>query len=109
MSENNRSMGPALRSLGDCAVQLTLRRDDFNVVQVMSDKGEPMNAPARTLIVVQARSYRELPKSDGDDHSSDIWELRVSEQSPAGVVLAMIYVHGEDILCVKAMSKVALG
>jgi hypothetical protein len=112
-------MGPVLRALGGGEVTLTLRKEDFNVVQVTSPDGTPMSAPARTLIVVQARSYRELP-ADGIEFArggekrtafppTDIWELRVPEETKAGIVLALVFVHGEDILCVKAASKVALG
>jgi Fe-S cluster assembly ATPase SufC len=102
-------MGPVLRALGGGEVTLTLRKEDFNVVQVMSPDGAPMSAPARTLIVIQARSYRELRSDDVDFPLTDIWELRVPEETKAGIVLALVFVHGEDILCVKAASKVALG
>lgn len=108
---SGKSMGPVLRSLGGGEVQITLRQEDFNVVQVVSPDGKPMSAPARTLIAVQVRSYRELTDTVSPDllPPLDIWELRVPEESKAGTLLALVYIHGEDILCVKAMSKVAVG
>lgn len=98
---STKSMGPVLRHLGGKEpVEVMTRTRDFNIQTVTAPDGRQVDMPADTLVAFSAVSFRELGEG------SDIWEFRTMMKSEAGPVAALMYWHGEDILTVRAMSKV---
>jgi hypothetical protein len=102
-------MNLALRELcdadsasGEGPIEVMTRYRDFNVVTVQNPQGQPMQAPADSLIAFTAQRFREL----GD--KSGVWEFRVEAPTKPGAPTAMarLYLCGEDILTVRALSKV---
>ena len=94
----------ALRELKEGPVDVQLRAEDFNIVDVQGPGGEKQSIPARSLISFSSVMFREL--SDGGELSG-CWEFRVPEEAPeGGHQTRLIYVSGRDILMVRGLSKV---
>jgi len=94
------AMGLALRTLKEGPVEVLTRVMDFNLQQIVGPQGQPMEYPANTLIAFKALAFREVGESD-------LWEFRTQEPSEAGPVSALLYLRGEDIFLIRALSKVA--
>lgn len=83
------------------------RFTDFNVVTVTGPQGQPMNAPANSLIAFTAHAFREL--LDETEARTGVWEFRVDAPTPGGgVASARMFFSGTDLLSVRAMSKVVV-
>lgn len=94
------SMGIALRNLnGQGPIEILTRVSDFNISTVEGPDGKSMSVPANTLVAFTAQSFRELG-------SDDVWEFRTMTPTPAGPAASLIYLRGEDLFMVRAMSKV---
>lgn len=95
---------------GEGPVEVMTRVEDFNVVTVQNQQGQPMRAPARSLIVFTAMAFRELgDKSGKASFQSGVWEFRVEAPTKPGSAptMARLFVAGEDILTIRAPSAIA--
>lgn len=104
-------MGVVLRSLcnggsGDGPIEILTTKTDFNVITVEGPRG-PMEAPANSLVVFTAFSFRELLH---DSVPCDVWEFRVQSATKPGAppTWAMLYLAGVDIFLIRTPSKVAV-
>ena len=111
-------MGVALRHLcgdrssGEGPLAVMTRLSDFNVVTVQDPQGNPMSAPANSLVAFTAQSFRELSREgpvEGVEEPCDVWEFRVQTpgRDSAPSTWALMYLSGADIFLVRAPSKVA--
>ena len=104
-------MGRVLRELangdlnGEGPVEVMTRYQDFNIVTVQGPNGQPVNAPANSLISFTAQRFRELTDEGG---RTDTWEFRVDVPTGAGAppTSARMYLAGRDLLLVRALSAV---
>lgn len=100
-----RDCSVVLRHLrGDGPIEVLTRQRDFNL-QVLPDPKDPSGqtgipVPADTLVAFVATSYKEV--SDG------WWEFRSPIKTPSGAeAVKNIFAHGEDIMMVSVMSRLA--
>jgi len=94
-------------AVGEGPIEVLTRHRDFNVVEVRNAQGQPMSAPADSLIAFTAQSFRELKSSDGVS-STGVWEFRVEAPTKPGApaASARMFLSGSDILTIRALSKV---
>jgi hypothetical protein len=96
-------MGIALRSLkgdqnvGEGPIEVKVRFADFDILEFPAQGGQVARVPASPLIGFSAMAFREV------EPDSDLWEFRVPH--PEGGA-KNVYLHGGDILLVRATSKV---
>lgn len=97
------SMGHALRHLGGQGpIEVLTRVRDFNIQTVEGPDGKAVTVPADTLVAFTAQAFRELSNADG----GDVWEFQTMMPTAGGPARAMIYLRGEDLFMVRALSKV---
>ena len=98
-----KTMKPALTRIGGGQVHVVARLSDYNPQHVQGKDGSVQIIPVHALFAFSAQDYSEL-----DD--SDIWEFRVLQEIGDGkpAVATRLFLCGEDIFTVSAMSKVAL-
>lgn len=95
------SMGPVLKALGsDTTVDVLLHMHDFGLQQFSTPEG-PQVVPANAMINFRASRFREFPEG------SDLWEFTINVPTQAGPAVGYIYVRGEDVATIKALSKLA--
>lgn len=101
---NQVSMSWALRHLKEGPVVVMLRHRSPVLKVIGTSEKDAAVTPLDELIELRVVRFREIVMEN-----SDQWELTVEQQHPQtqAVVRTMWYVHGTDILCVQAMSKVA--
>lgn len=97
------TMGLALRTIEEGPVEVLTRVTDFNLQLLKGPNGEAVEYPANTLVAFKAVAFREIRAED----STDVWEFRTVEDTEAGPVNMLLYLRGEDIFLVRAVSKVA--
>lgn len=94
----------ALRELKEGPVDVQLRVEDFNVIDLKGPNGEKQSIPARSLVSFSSVMFREL---HDPLEPSGCWEFRVPEEAPGGGhQTRLIYVSGRDILMLRGTSKV---
>lgn len=84
---------------GDGPIELSLRTDDFQVIEVNNPSGGVIPAPATAKISFVAQGFREV--MDGGEPTG-IWEFTVR----SGEGFGRVWLDAEDILFVKATKRV---